>query len=177
MKQTKLDNYFNIKLKKDPKTPNNTPIYGPTNNPINNISFNNFKLYDTLPKYVLRFDGASKGNPGISGAGAVLYYNNEEIWHGTIYLGKQTNNYAEYYGMIIGLQEAKKKGISNLYIEGDSKLVINQMKGIYNVKSSNLLDLYKKAKLLVLSFDTIDYKHIYRDQNKRADELANIAVK
>ena len=174
MKQTTLDSYLNIK-KNETKTPNNTPVYDAIKEPINLL--NNFKLSDSLPKYVLRFDGASKGNPGVSGAGAVLYYNNEEIWNGTRYLGKQTNNYAEYSGMIIGLQESKNRGIKDLYIEGDSKLVINQMKGIYKVKSSNLLDLYKIATKLSLSFNTINYKHIYREKNGRADELANIAIK
>jgi|TARA_B110000211_G_C14004863_1_gene520315 ribonuclease HI len=186
MKQTKLDNYFDIKFKKktiliNSKTPNNTPILC---GKINNTSLNKLgslyslsQLSEELPKYVLRFDGASRGNPGKSGAGAVIYYDNKEIWSGSKYLGIQTNNYAEYYGMIIGLQEAIKIKIKILYVEGDSMLIINQMKGLYKVKSENLIELHKIAMGLLLSFNNIKFKHIYRNKNARADELANESYK
>jgi len=182
MKQSRLDDFFNIKFTKREKpiapTPYNTPEIGELNNNINNLNINHFKLVDSLPKYVLRFDGASKGNPGISGAGAVLYLNNKEIWSKSKYIGKhQTNNYAEYYGMIIGLREAIKREIKDIYVEGDSDLVIKQMLGEYKVKSKNLKDLFKEAKRLELQFNFIDFKHIYRDKNERADELANIGCK
>ena len=127
--------------------------------------------------YILRFDGASKGNPGIAGAGAVLYLNDEEIWSSSIYLeSKQTNNYAEYVGVLIGLKEAVNRCIDKLHVEGDSMLVIKQLKGEWAVKSVNLIKLYKKCSKLSKAFDEITFSHIYRDNNKRADELANLAI-
>lgn len=197
MKQSSLDSFFNITYKNkenlnktliknertsifNAKTPNNTPNYSSidTDKLTDKLSetINAFKLNDNLPKYILRFDGASKGNPGKCGAGSVIYYNNKEIWNGSVYLGTQTNNYAEYYGMIIGLKEAIKRNIKEIYVEGDSDLVIKQMLGKYSVKSDNLKSLFKEAKKLQLQFNYINFNHIYRNKNQRADELANIGV-
>ena len=127
--------------------------------------------------YTLFFDGCSKGNPGKSGAGAVLYKNNIEIWSKAHYIGdKLTNNYAEYMGLIIGLQEAVKQNISTLQVKGDSLLVIRQMKGEYKVNSENILELYKLAKNLTLFINNIEFSHVYRKDNKRADALSNEAL-
>lgn len=127
--------------------------------------------------YRLNFDGCSKGNPGMAGAGAVIYYLDKEHWTDTLFVGENfTNNHAEYAGLILGLQQAKIMGIKYLKVEGDSLLVINQMKGLYKCKSSNLHDLYVKAKELETYFDKIEYEHILRNKNKRADQLSNIAV-
>ena len=131
------------------------------------------------PNFKLQFDGCSKSNPGLAGAGAVIYDNitNVEIWCGSEFVGTDvTNNYAEYMGLIIGLKQAKEMKIKQLIVEGDSMLVIKQMNGEYKVKSLNLVELYNEAKLLAKGFECIHYKHIYRNNNKRADELSNIAV-
>jgi ribonuclease HI len=131
------------------------------------------------PNFKLQFDGCSKSNPGLAGAGAVIYDNitNVEIWSGSEFIGTGiTNNYAEYMGLIIGLKKAQEMKVKHLIVEGDSMLVIKQMKGEYKVKSLHLLELYNEAKLLAKSVDCIYYKHIYRNNNKRADELSNIAV-
>ena len=128
-------------------------------------------------EYLLQFDGCSKGNPGKAGSGAVIYKNKTEIWGKSLFVGnKNTNNEAEYTGLIIGLEEAIDMGIKNLCVEGDSLLVINQMTGKYKVKSENLILLYNKAKELEKKFDIIIYNHIYRNLNKRADELSNMAL-
>lgn len=128
--------------------------------------------------YKLNFDGCSKGNPGLAGAGAVLYLHDNEIWSENFFVGEKfTNNHAEYAGLILGLQQAKAMGIKVLRVEGDSQLVINQMLGIYKCKSLNLIELYDKAKDLEISFEKVYYNHIYRTENKRADELSNIAIK
>jgi len=128
-------------------------------------------------EYLLKFDGCSKGNPGVSGAGAVIYNNDNEIWMKSVYVGdKNTNNEAEYTGLIIGLTEAINLNIKNLAVEGDSLLVIKQMKGEYAVKSENLKDLHEVAKKLSDTFETITFNHIYRNNNERADELSNIAI-
>jgi ribonuclease HI len=141
----------------------------------NKFAFN-YSMSSIL-EYKLRFDGCSKGNPGLAGAGAVIYYKDKEIWSEYYFIGKNyTNNYAEYYGLILGLTKAKDLLISNLCVEGDSQLVIRQMKGLYKCNSLNLKDLYIKAKNLETEFNNIEFNHIYRSNNKRADELANNAV-
>jgi len=128
-------------------------------------------------EYCLKFDGCSKGNPGPSGAGAVLYKNNSEIWSTSIYVGnKETNNVAEYNGLILGLSKACDLGIRELLVMGDSELIVKQMKGEYKVKSPSIIDFYLKAKRLSSLFDEIQYHHVYRKDNARADELANIGL-
>lgn len=124
--------------------------------------------------YVLFFDGCCKGNPGPGGAGAVLYKDGLEFWSDCSFVGKNvTNNIAEYTGLILGLNQAAKVGIKQLTVNGDSQLAIKQMTGVYKVNSENLIELYKTAKQLEKSFDSISYNHVYRKDNKRADELSN----
>lgn len=124
--------------------------------------------------YVLFFDGCCKGNPGPGGAGAVLYKDGIEIWSESTFVGKTvTNNIAEYNGLIIGLKQALQLGVKYLTVNGDSLLVIKQMTGVYKVSSDNLIQLYKTAKQLEKSFNGISYIHIYRKDNKRADNLSN----
>ncbi|NDA89418.1 MAG: reverse transcriptase-like protein [Alphaproteobacteria bacterium] len=132
------------------------------------------KNQETQDNYVLFFDGCCKGNPGPGGAGAVIYNNGIELWADCVFVGKKiTNNIAEYTGLIIGLKQSAKLGIKNIAVNGDSQLVIKQMNGIYKVTSENLVELYKTAKQLEKSFDSISYNHVYRKDNKRADELSN----
>lgn len=124
--------------------------------------------------YTMNFDGCSKSNPGPSGAGAVIYKDDTEIWSKAVYVGdKYTNNVAEYSGLIIGLEEANNMEISNLIVKGDSMLVIKQMKGEYKVKSLSLYPLYERAKTLAKKIKTIEYIHVYRKDNVRADKLSN----
>jgi len=127
--------------------------------------------------YVLYFDGCSKGNPGLGGAGAVLYKDGEEVWGSSQLVGeKVTNNVAEYSGLIMGLNEVFTRNIKKIIVRGDSQLVIKQMKGEYKVKSSSLVEYYQQAKLLESYFDKIVFEHVYRNKNKRADELSNMAL-
>ena len=124
------------------------------------------------------FDGCSKGNPGNAGAGAVIYQNDTELYSVSLFVGnKETNNVAEYNGLIIGLELATFNGIKELSVKGDSLLVIKQMKGEYKVKNKNLKILFERAQQLSLQFDKITFEHIYRENNQRADELSNIALK
>lgn len=186
LQQKKLDDFFNIKYRKNRNnknmnsTPNNTPDYGSfnSNSVINRI--NSFQLNDTIqnkiPKYILRFDGASRGNPGQSGAGAVLYKNDKEIWSVSRNLGIQTNNYAECFAMTLGIDKASQLGIKNLIVEGDSMLIINQLKGKWKIKNNDLKNLHLSIVEKLKHFDSIIYKHIYRKYNSRADELANIGI-
>jgi len=124
------------------------------------------------------FDGASKGNPGKAGCGAILYEKiNEknEIWKGHKYLGIATNNVAEYNGLILGLEASKMKNIEELIVKGDSKLIIEQMKGNYKVNAPHLIPLYKRAKELEKHFK-ITYIYIPRKENAEADQLANDSI-
>ena len=153
--ETNIDNYFS----KSNKTSNKW-----------------VKIYPEFD-HKMNFDGCSKGNPGLSGAGAVLYHFDKEIWSESLFVGESlTNNYAEYTGLIFGLQQAKIYNIKNLKVEGDSLLVINQMKGLYKCRAENLISLYLEAKELETYFDKIEYNHVLRNKNKRADELSNIAI-
>lgn len=139
--------------------------------------FNNAKKIFPEYDYKLNFDGCSKGNPGLAGCGAVIYHLGKEIWCKHLFVGENaTNNHAEYAGLILGLQQAKEIGIKELKVEGDSQLVINHMSGIYKCKSINLIELYDKAKDLEKHFKNISYHHVYRNENKRADELSNIPI-
>lgn len=127
--------------------------------------------------YKMYFDGCSKGNPGLAGAGAVIYKNDDEIWTQSKFIGKnETNNVAEYNGLIIGLEEAVHQNIKNLQVNGDSELVIKQMNNLYKVKAEKLLPLFNKAKKLQTNFTSIQFQHIYRKDNARADHLSNIAL-
>lgn len=128
-------------------------------------------------EYKLQFDGCSKNNPGLAGAGAVIYKNGIEIWADHLFVGtNNTNNYAEYSGLIFGLEKAIELNIKSLHIEGDSLLVINQVTGKYKCNSPNLIELHKKTKELIPNFNDIMFVHIFRNKNVRADELSNNAV-
>ena len=126
-------------------------------------------------KHTLYFDGACKGNPGIAGAGAIIYDSNKkEIWSSSIFVGiNETNNTSEYNGLIMGLTRAVEMKINNLVVKGDSELIVKQMKGEYKVSAANLKYLYNNAKKLEKHISNICYKHIYREKNTIADKLAN----
>lgn len=139
---------------------------------INNIDVNN--NVNEEEEFVLTFDGASRGNPGPSGCGCVIYDSkNNIIYKGSKYLNIQTNNYAEYMGLILGLENIKKLGINKIIIKGDSLLIIKQMNGTYKVNSDNLKDLHNKAKELVKEMKNVKYIFINREFNSEADKLAN----
>lgn len=128
--------------------------------------------------FIMNFDGCSKGNPGLAGVGAVIYCLDDEIWSGSLFLGKNaTNNQSEYTGLIFGLQQAIDMKIKTLMVKGDSQLVINQMTGKYKCNSENIIELYKKAKELEKKFENIYFVHVLRNLNKRADQLSNDAIK
>jgi len=133
---------------------------------------------DPTKTYKLMFDGGSRGNPGIAGAGMVLYDSDtdQEVWHGWKYIEKATNNQAEYTGILMGLQHARDIGVRRIQCLGDSELIVKQLTGVYKVKSEMLQDLYQETKALLNDFEKVELKHIYRDENKRADELANEAM-
>jgi probable phosphoglycerate mutase len=125
-------------------------------------------------EYTLYFDGKAAPNPGAGSAAAVLYGNDVILFEIGVYLEKTTNNQAEYRGLIVGLQECLRRGHRNIKVYGDSKLVIEQSSGIWKVKHLNLIDLHSQVKELSKQFQSISFTHVYRDKNKKADELTNI---
>jgi len=122
-------------------------------------------------------DGAARGNPGPAGAGVHI-----EDEHGTHvaeaveFLGKTTNNVAEYRALLLGLVRARELGASEVEIRADSELVIRQMTGEYRVRNAGLLDLCRQAQELERAFRRVEYVHIARTENHRADRLANQAI-
>ena len=128
-------------------------------------------------EYTLYFDGASRGNPGRSGLGFLVYKDNDEIYKCSKYIGDNyTNNYAEYMGVYEGLKWCFENKINNLTIKGDSQLVIKQLKGEYKVNSPNLQELYSKCSKLLKLFDNYELYHIDRKLNSEADKLANLSL-
>ncbi|RUO87551.1 reverse transcriptase-like protein [Corallococcus sp. AB018] len=122
-------------------------------------------------------DGAARGNPGPAGAGAVLT-NAEGAVVARLgkFLGHQTNNYAEYMGLIIGLQHAKSLGAREVEVFADSELLIRQLGGKYQVKSPTLKPLFQEAQKLLATFGKVRLAHVPRAQNAEADEMSNRAI-
>ncbi|NNC20401.1 ribonuclease HI family protein [Corallococcus exiguus] len=122
-------------------------------------------------------DGAARGNPGPAGAGAVLT-NAEGAVVARLgkFLGHQTNNYAEYMGLIIGLQHAKSLGAREVEVFADSELLIRQLGGKYQVKSPSLKPLFQEAQKLLATFGKVRLAHVPRAQNAEADEMSNRAI-
>ena len=101
---------------------------------------------------------------------------NNELVNGFGYIGLATNNESEYYGLMEGLEQAKALNASHIKIRGDSQLVINQIKDIYNVYAITLMPYYQKIKSLLKSFKSYDIQHVYRHENELADQLAKQAI-
>lgn len=119
-------------------------------------------------------DGASRGNPGDAGIGCVIIFDNKKI-EISEYIGKTTNNVAEYIALIKGLEEALKQKANEIEIFSDSELLVLQMNGIYMVRNKNLIPLYEKAKELLSNFKKYQIFHICREDNFIADKLAKEA--
>lgn len=129
--------------------------------------------------WYLYTDGASRGNPGEAAIGAVLYRRDgdriTEVDTVSEAIGHATNNVAEYKAMIAGLEMASRKDPELLVVRADSELLIRQLSGRYRVKNPNLQPLYLEVKRL-LGAHPFRLEHVPRDQNFRADELANQAL-
>ncbi len=125
-------------------------------------------------------DGASRGNPGLSGAGIYIEYNNKKIASKSVFLGEKTNNQAEYLALALGIyflkkELAKKNPPHNITITSDSELLIKQMRGEYKVKDKTLAKL-KSIALSLIDNLKCNFVHVLRINNKKADKLANIAI-
>lgn len=122
-------------------------------------------------------DGGSRGNPGPAAYGAVIRDGKGEIVARLKkYIGQNTNNVAEYFGLIAALDYAQTHGIRALRVESDSELMVKQMRGQYRVKSEELKPLFERAKKMSRALEAFRIEHVYREQNHEADALVNQAL-
>jgi len=127
--------------------------------------------------YRANIDGGSRGNPGPAAYGVIIRDGRGEIAAKLKkYIGRMTNNVAEYYGLIAAMDYAQSHGIRALRIESDSELLVKQMRGQYKVKSEDLRPLFERAQKMSKAFDSFRIEHVYREQNREADALANEAL-
>ena len=127
--------------------------------------------------YRANIDGGSRGNPGPASYGVVIRNpRGEVVAKLKKYIGRMTNNVAEYYGLIAALDYAQSHGIRALRVESDSELLVRQMRGQYKVKSAELRPLFERARKMSHTFAFFKIEHVYREQNAEADALANAAL-
>lgn len=128
-------------------------------------------------KITIETDGASRGNPGLAGAGVIIkdeHGRRIETIHK--FLGVTTNNQAEYRALIEGLRAAKRHDPEEITIQMDSELVVKQMTGKYRVRHPEMLPLYLEAMELASEFGKVEFVHVLREKNPGADQVANMAI-
>jgi ribonuclease HI len=127
--------------------------------------------------YRANIDGGSRGNPGPAAYGVIIRDGRGEIVARLKkYIGRMTNNVAEYYGLIAALDYAESHKVKAIRIESDSELLVKQMRGLYKVKSEDLRPLFERALKMSKAFESFRIEHVYREQNREADALANEAL-
>ncbi len=127
--------------------------------------------------HIAHCDGGSRGNPGPAGYGAVIEDpDGRSVAHLSEYLGRQTNNYAEYSALLGVLAWALEHGVRRLRVISDSELMVNQMKGRYKVASPGLRPLWEEAKRRAAKLERFEMRHTLRGGNQQADRLANEAM-
>lgn len=127
--------------------------------------------------YLINVDGASRGNPGEAGAGAVIRDPEGNVVKKLKkYLGITTNNMAEYHALVMALEIASALGLQYVEVLADSELMVKQLNGLYRVKSEDLRPLYEKAQAILKGFKGCKVRHVYREENSAADALANEAI-
>ena len=133
-------------------------------------------------KFIIYTDGASRGNPGPAAIGAVLLKGSEVAKEYSVYIGEKTNNEAEYQAVIFALKKfklvfgKKKAKKAKITLKTDSDLLVKHMNHKYKVKNENIIPLFLELWNLCLDFGEVKFEHIDRENNKRADELANLAL-
>jgi ribonuclease HI len=126
---------------------------------------------------LIHIDGASRGNPGEAGFGIhVAAVDGATVAELYGYLGRATNNVAEYQALIHALRWAKRNGVPEVRVFSDSELVVKQMNGQYRVKHPDMLPLHREAQVLIRGFAKATLSHVRREQNLDADRLANLAL-
>jgi len=126
---------------------------------------------------IAHIDGGARGNPGPAGYGVVITDQaGRKVAALSEYLGHQTNNYAEYSGLLAALDYALKHGHKALKVVADSELLVKQIRGEYKVKSPSLLELYQRARKMIGQLEWFSIQHVLRGGNQEADRLANLAM-
>jgi ribonuclease HI len=126
---------------------------------------------------VAHIDGGARGNPGPAGFGVMIEDEaGRPVAKLSEYLGKQTNNYAEYSGLLAALTYALKHGFKALKVFSDSELMVKQIKGDYKVKNPALKELHDRASTMIDNLDAFEINHVLREKNRDADRLANLAM-
>lgn len=130
------------------------------------------------PSQVIAYtDGASRGNPGPASVGIYITdTNGKSIQEVSEYLGEGTNNFAEYSAVIRALKLSIEHNVSNILIRSDSELLVRQLNGAYKVKSKSIIGLYKKVRELLSKIEQCSFEHVRRENNTKADSLANMAL-
>jgi ribonuclease HI len=132
---------------------------------------------DSQSEWLLMVDGAARGNPGEAGCGAVICdASGQTVRELRRYLGKATNNVAEYEALLMGIEGVLEIEIKKLRIHSDSELLVRQLNGLYRVKDEKLKPLYAKAVELLRRLESYRIIHVKRERNKPADRLANQAI-
>jgi len=130
-----------------------------------------------IAAYQANVDGGSRGNPGPAAYGVVIRdAKGEIVARLKKYIGSNTNNVAEYFGLIAALDYAQTHGTRALRVESDSELMVKQMRGKYKVKSADLKPLFERAKKMAQGLESFRIDHVYREQNREADALVNQAL-
>ena len=130
-----------------------------------------------MKKLIIYTDGGARGNPGPAGIGCVLYDEKKNVVKEIAeYIGKTTNNQAEYKACLRAMEEAKKLDAEELEFYLDSELVVKQLNREYKVKNKELAPLFVKIYNLSQQFKQVTFAHIRREKNKEADALANQAM-
>jgi ribonuclease HI len=133
-------------------------------------------------QFTIFADGGSRGNPGPAGAGAIVRDEQGKIVaEVSEFLGHTTNNVAEYTGILSALEtlwslEGEHASEASVAVKMDSLLVVKQMNGEYKIKHPNLIPLAARVKELARKFKSVTFAHVYREYNKEADKLANLAM-
>jgi ribonuclease HI len=138
-----------------------------------------FEARENPPEHYLiaHSDGGARGNPGPAGYGVVVQdESGRKVAALSEYLGHQTNNFAEYQGLIAALEYAIQHGPKALKLISDSELLVRQIKGIYQVKNATLQELHGRARELIAQLDWFSIGHALREHNQEADRLANEAM-
>ena len=127
--------------------------------------------------YFANIDGAARGNPGPASYGVVLRRpDGSPLESLGKYIGRATNNVAEYYALIAALDYAAANGVRRLRVGSDSQLIVNQMKGLYKVKDAGLKPLHERARKQAAALESFSIQYVPREQNREADSLANAAL-
>lgn len=123
---------------------------------------------------IANIDGGARGNPGPAAYGVVIRNGKGEVLAElSEYLGLQTNNFAEYSGLLAALEFAVREKYPSLRIYSDSELLVRQMQGRYKVKNAALQELFARAQSLVRKLQSFSIEHVLRERNKEADRLVN----